>query len=169
MQVNITWSMINYYFVCKRKLWLFHNNLTSEHTSEKVKIWKHYHELRYDEEDENVEVELDGIKIDKLTKDYVEEFKKANTEYKWVEMQVLYYIWKLKEKWIIKKWIIKYKENRNSVKIELTPEKEKELMEVIKELENTLHLKNIPEKLKNTKWWPHKKCKWCSYYEFCWI
>jgi CRISPR-associated exonuclease Cas4 len=166
--MKITASLLQQFIHCPRQAWLFYYNLKTEHTSEFVKIGKIYHQLRYDEDDEMVELEMDGIKIDKLTWKYIEEFKKANTELEWAKIQVLYYLWKLKQKWVVKKWIIKFKENRKSIKVELSKENEKWLLETIKELENLLKSSQIPKKLENA-WKPHKKCKWCSYFEFCWI
>ncbi|UFX82690.1 CRISPR-associated protein Cas4 [Candidatus Absconditicoccus praedator] len=169
MKFQITASLIAQYMHCPRQGWLFYNNLKSEHTSEKVKIGKHYHELRYDDQDENVEVELDGIKIDKLTKDYVEEFKKANTEFEGVKMQILFYLWKLKQKGVNKKGLIKFKENQDNIQIELTKDNEKELLNTIQDIESILSSEKIPDKLINKQGGPHKKCRGCSYYEFCWI
>jgi len=166
--MHITWSLLQQFMHCPRQAWLFYYNLKTEHTNENVKIWKIYHELRYDENDEMVELELDGIKIDKLTWKYVEELKKANTETDGAKIQVLYYLWKLKQKWVYKKWIIKFKENRNSMIVELNKENEQWLLDTIKELENILKWKKMPWKLE-VAWKPHKKCKWCSYFEFCWI
>ena len=166
--MEITASLLQQFVHCPRQAWLFYHNLKTEHTSEFVKIWKIYHELKYDEDDEMVELELDGIKMDKLTWKYVEEFKKANTETDGAKIQVLYYLWKLKQKWVIKKWIIKFKENKKSVLVELDKENEKWLLDMIKELKKLLQLDQLPPILENN-WKAHKKCKWCSYFEFCWI
>ena len=41
--MNINGSLINTYFVCKRKAWLFYNKIGLENNSENVKIGKFYH------------------------------------------------------------------------------------------------------------------------------
>jgi CRISPR/Cas system-associated exonuclease Cas4 (RecB family) len=67
-------TIINYYFVCHTKLWLFVNRLNLEDNSEDVRIGKVLHEIREDKVDE---VSVENIKIDKITKDYVIEVKKS--------------------------------------------------------------------------------------------
>ncbi|MBI2651077.1 Dna2/Cas4 domain-containing protein [Candidatus Woesearchaeota archaeon] len=52
---------INYFFACKRKLWLFSRKIQCEQESELVKIGKIYHD---DFEKDNIEI--GNIKIDKL-------------------------------------------------------------------------------------------------------
>lgn len=47
---KITGVMVYYYFVCKRKLWLFGNDLDMEHTSELVGIGKLIDETSYSRE-----------------------------------------------------------------------------------------------------------------------
>jgi len=36
--MNLTATHINYYMVCKRKLWLFSNGINMEHTSDAIAI-----------------------------------------------------------------------------------------------------------------------------------
>jgi len=40
----INGTMINYYFLCKRKLWLSSNRINLEQNSEEVQIGKEIHE-----------------------------------------------------------------------------------------------------------------------------
>ena len=55
-------TIINYYFVCHTKLWLFVNRLNLEDNSEDVRIGKVLHELN---EDKDSEVSIENIKVDK--------------------------------------------------------------------------------------------------------
>ena len=55
--MNINGSLINTYFVCKRKAWLFYNKIGLENNSENVKIGKFYH----NQTDKN-EFPIDGYK-----------------------------------------------------------------------------------------------------------
>lgn len=57
-----TGSQINYYFVCKRKLWLFSHNIELESDSDLVKLGKLLHENKYKRRLK--EVQIDRIKID---------------------------------------------------------------------------------------------------------
>ena len=41
--VKFTGTQINYYFVCKRKLWLFSHNMELESESDLVHLWRLLH------------------------------------------------------------------------------------------------------------------------------
>ena len=59
---RFTGSQINYYFICKRKLWLFSHNIELEPESDLVKLGKLLHENRYQRKMK--EVQVDRIKVD---------------------------------------------------------------------------------------------------------
>ncbi len=61
---RFTGSQINYYFICKRKLWLFSHNIELEPESDLVKLGKLLHENRYQRKMK--EVQVDRIKVDFL-------------------------------------------------------------------------------------------------------
>lgn len=152
----ITATHINYFFTCKRKLWLFSRNIKCEQESDFVKIGKIYHE---DLEKESIEI--DNIKIDKLKDGKVFEFKKKNTAPEAAKYQVLYYLLKLKEKGITTTGIIKYKENNRIEEVILTEEEEKMLLKSIGEIGSICSIETPPVAKKI------KYCKNCSYYELC--
>ena len=60
--IKFTGSQINYYFICKRKLWLFSHNIELEPESDLVKLGKLLHENSYKRKLK--EVQVDRIKID---------------------------------------------------------------------------------------------------------
>lgn len=62
--VKFTGSQINYYFICKRKLWLFSHNIELEPESDLVKLGKLLHENSYQRKMKEVQVER--IKVDFL-------------------------------------------------------------------------------------------------------
>ena len=63
--MKITGTHFNYYQVCKRKLWLFANGITMEHTSDLVYEGKLIHEESYPQRSAKYEeVEIDGSKVD---------------------------------------------------------------------------------------------------------
>lgn len=141
----VTGTLVNYYVCCKRQCWLHAHGLTREHESETVKIGKYYHEEKFGEEDSSFSSELiNGVKIDKIEGDYVIEYKKSNSSVEASEWQLLFYLWKLKQAGIIKKGILKFKENRNNVKVELTTEKERRLEQIVGEIEELLKQSKPP-------------------------
>lgn len=163
MKVNGT--LINYYFHCKRQCYLHGNRINLESNSEDVKIGKAIHEVK--EEGSNTEISIENIKIDKITKDYLVEIKKSDSDYEAVKWQTLFYLKILKSKGLERKGKIEFVEkNKSKNKIfyeELNEEKEKKLGDIESEIIALLDSKYPPEvKCDN-------KCKKCAYYEYCYI
>jgi len=73
----VTGTIINYYFVCKTKMYLHYHKINLEDNSEDVRIGKVLHEINETRVDE---VSFEGIKVDKITKDYVIEVKKSDSD-----------------------------------------------------------------------------------------
>lgn len=165
MMKNITGTIINYYFHCKTQCWLHANRINLEDNSEDVRIGKVLHEIK-EQKSKKGEVSIDNIKIDKITKDYLVEFKKSDSDPEAVKWQVLLYLYKLKEKGVYKKGKIEYHEKKKTTKteiLELDEENEKELLAVMQNIENLIDLKiPPPPKFENG-------CKRCAYYEYCFI
>lgn len=163
MRVNGT--LINYYFHCKRQCYLHGNRLNLEDNSEQVQIGKAYHEEKL--KGKNTEIELEHIKLDKLTNEYLTEVKKSDADPEAAKWQLLYYLKVLKEKGIERKgrleFIEKKKENKKVVIVELTAELELELDRYIREIEMLLVQEQIPEAISRPK------CKKCAYYEYCYV
>jgi CRISPR-associated exonuclease Cas4 len=163
---QITGTLINYYFHCKTQCWLHANRINLEDNSEDVRIGKVLHEIN-EEKSKNTEISIDNIKIDKLTREYLVEVKKSDSDVEAVKWQVLLYLYKLKQKGVEKKGKIEFIEkNRQKKKIhyiELDETNQKELLEVLREIKSLIDLPKPPE----PKF--EKHCKKCAYYEYCFI
>ena len=63
--MRISGTLINYYFICHRELWLFANRINMEHNSDLVYEGKLIHEDSYPQRSMKYEeVAIDGIKVD---------------------------------------------------------------------------------------------------------
>ncbi len=166
MTSNITGTLINYYFHCKTQCWLHANRINLEDNSEDVRIGKILHEIS-EEKNKKSEISIDNVKIDKLTKEYLVEIKKSDSDPEAVKWQVLLYLYKLKQKGVIKKGKIEFIEKKRQSKkihyVELDEVNEKELLEVLVQVENLIDQKQPPEPIFENK------CKKCAYYEYCFI
>lgn len=164
MRVNGT--LINYYFHCKRQCYLHGNRLNLEDNSENVKIGRAIHEEK-ESKSKNSELEIDNIKIDKLTNEYLVEIKKSDADVEASKWQLLYYLKVLKAKGIERKgkleFVEKNKGNNKVLYFELNDELLKELDEYVYEIDTLLQSNEIPQVLNNPK------CKKCAYYEYCYI
>ncbi|MCF6173995.1 MAG: CRISPR-associated protein Cas4 [Campylobacteraceae bacterium] len=163
MQINGT--LINYYFHCKTQCWLHANRINLEDNSEDVRIGKVLHEIA--EKKGKSEVSIENIKVDKITKDYVVEIKKSDSDMEATKWQVLLYLYKLKQKGIYKKGKIEFIEKNKQAKkvhfVELDETKETELLKVLEEIRNLINQQSHPKPKKQ------RKCKKCAYYEYCFV
>lgn len=161
---KITGVMVYYYFVCKRKLWYFINDVTMEHGSELVGIGKLIDEASYKREKKNILVD-ENINIDFL-KDWkvIHEIKKSKKIEEASKWQLKYYIWLLKDKGVdIEKGILDYPLLRRREDVFLDEEDEKQLQNILNEIEKIGLLELPPEINKKSI------CKKCAYYELCYI
>ena len=93
---NLTGTQINYYFHCKRQLWLFSHQITCEQESDVVYLGKVIHETSYDREKK--EIEIDRLKLDFLDirSGIIHEVKKSESFSHAHQWQVLFYLYYLK-------------------------------------------------------------------------
>lgn len=164
--MNITGTIVNYYFHCKRQCWLFANRINLEDNSEYVRIGKILHELKAKGK-KRTEVTVDNIKIDRIDDNYLIEIKKSDADLEAVEWQTLFYLKKLKEKGIDRKGKIEILEKKKTNKkvhyVELDENKEKEVEKVIKCIEGFICGDKPPNAVLKAG------CKKCAYYEYCFL
>lgn len=162
-QLNIQGVKINYYFVCKRKLWLFSKGITMEQNSDRVMTGKLVHENSYKSK-KHKELLIDNlIRLDIVDQIYVREVKISSKMEKADKMQLYYYLYYLKKLGINKKGMLNYVKERRQEEIELT-------CEIEKEVENTiLDIVAINKNIKPPRLEKLPYCTKCAYYEFCYV
>lgn len=161
---KVTGVMVYYYFVCKRKLWYFSNNLNMESTSELVGIGKLVDETSYSRERKNILIDevinIDFLKNWKVVHE-VKKSKKIDEASKW---QLKYYMWVLKNKGVqIEKGVLDYPLLRKREEVYLEEDDEYRLEHVINDIQ-TIITSNLPPDTINKS-----MCKKCVYYELCYI
>lgn len=165
--MRTTGTHFNYYHVCKRKLWLFANGISMEHTSDLVYEGKMLHETSYPQRSERYEeLEVDGCKIDfyDVRNKIVHEIKKSDKVEVAHEWQVKYYIFVLERNGIEGvTGILEYPSMRQTNRIYLTDKDRKRLIEIEDEIRTIVEDDSCPPVIKS------KICKRCSYYEFCYV
>src|SRR5215207_6799639 len=123
--LQFTGTQINYYFVCKRKLWFFSHNMELESDSDLVLLGKLLHETSYKRKPLK-ELEVERIKIDFIekTKEIHERKRSRKIENAHV-YQLLYYLYFLKKSANVEaKGVLNYPLLKKKVSMELTQEKE---------------------------------------------
>ncbi len=162
-EIKVNGIKINYYVICPRKLWLFDKKITMEDKSDKVLLGSILHEESY-KRDKPKEVLIDNlIVIDIVDSLNIREVKYSDKMIEADKMQVLYYLYYLKKLGIEKRGIINYPRQRKREFIELTPDKEKEIEQILKEVEKILKSEKPPPVI-NVPY-----CKKCAYFEFCYV
>lgn len=160
--MKISGTLINYFFHCKRQCYLFAKRVNLEDNSEDVRVGKVLHEIK--EKKTKGEVSLENIKMDNINKDYVIEYKKSDSDVKAAKMQLMLYLYKLKQKGINKKGKLEFfeKNKPQSYATEVILDENK-LLKTLSEIENLLESVSLPKAEFD------KKCKKCAYFEYCFI
>lgn len=162
---HITGQQVNYYFICKTKLWLSAHKINMELESENVKIGKQLHEKSYKRDKDHLIDNLINVDFIRKRKDIeIHEVKKTPKMEKSHEYQLLYYMYYLNNEKDIDNIIgfIDYPKIRKKVKFELTKEKEVEIANIIQNINKIIN-SDIPKPKKL------RICKKCAYYDLCWI
>ncbi len=163
--MQITGTHFNYFHLCHRKLWLFANGITMEHTSDAVYEGKLIHESAYPQRPERYqEVEVAGIKIDFYDQKnkVIHEIKKSDKIEDAHEWQVKFYIYTLENIGVEGvTGILEYPQLRKTSDVSLNDEDRRRLMEDTIKIEELIESEKCPPIIKS------KICKSCSYYEFC--
>ncbi len=158
--MQITATMLWYYFTCKRELWFFSNGINMDYDNEYVLIGRLLDNSKNKYELEGGKFDLIKLKNGKIV---VEELKKSNKlrdKYIW---QVKYYLYLLKNKGLDAEGEIIYKENKEKEKVLLS---EEDIITIKMALEDIHNLVTEPLPPKPTR---KPYCKHCAYYSFCWV
>lgn len=154
---------VNYYYICKRKLWFYSKNITMEQNNDRVLEGKILHDTAYPRiTNKNVQVD-DFLNVDILENGNIREIKISSKMETASKMQLLHYLYCFKKSGIEKKGIINYVLEKKREFIELTEEYETELDRVLEDIEE-ITKSNKPPKLSKLSY-----CRKCAYYEFCFV
>ncbi len=163
----ITATHINYFVICKRKLWLFANGIQMEHTSDIVTEGRLIGETTYQyRNDKYKEIQIGPIKIDHYDakNKVIHEVKKSDKIEDAHIMQVKYYIYMLEQNNIIgATGLIEYPKMRQTTEVILEDKDRIYFSKIIVEIENLIDNTSCPQVINK----PY--CKKCSYYEFCYV
>jgi CRISPR-associated protein Cas4 len=165
MEMNITGTHFNYYQICKRKLWLFANGISMEHTSDLVYEGKLIHEESYPQRSAKYEeVEMDGIKVDyyDTLHKVIHEIKKSDKVEVAHEWQLKYYMYVFEQNGIEGiSGILEYPVLRKRDTVLLSDIDRETIVEMINEIKQVIESDFCPPLEKK------RICRNCSYWDFC--
>jgi CRISPR-associated exonuclease Cas4 len=160
-------TLINYYHLCHRKMWLHANQIRMEHTSEAVAEGKQLHEHAYPQRAERYrEILLDGSKIDFYdpVDKVVHEIKKSDKLEHSHVAQVQFYLYLLRRNGIEgATGLIEYPKLRQTQTVTLTDEDVAMVENWVRDIERIVETEHCPERIVKSK------CRSCSYFDFCYV
>lgn len=162
MKIEISGTQIEYYFFCKRQLWLFSHQLNREQESDIVKMGKVIHEESYEREKKEIHIgEHLVLDFADVQARVIHEVKKSNKMEKAHVWQLKYYLYCLREFGVDDfRGELNYPKLRKTVSVELTEADIQKLEEVIMDIGRII-AGPAPEAVKK------KPCLKCAYYEYC--
>lgn len=175
--MHLTATLLNYYLLCHRKMWLHAHAIRMEHTSDVVYEGKLIGETTYPQRAERyTEVEIavepalpDGIGLAAKIDFYdphngvVHEVKKSAAKEHAHIAQVQFYMYVLRRNGIKAEYgIIEYPKLRQTERVELDQAGEGILEDWITNVSKIIESEQCPPLLAKSK------CKSCSYFDFCW-
>jgi len=161
--LNIGGTLIWYYYICKREVWLIGHGIEPEQENDYIALGRHIHEIFYQRRKKELTID-NTIKIDILPgRRVIGEIKKSTRYLESAKMQLAFYLYYMKkEKGVKMDGLLLVPEERRRLKVSLTSEVEKELEKAIKDIEVIISMERPPSAVKI----PY--CKKCAYRNMCW-
>lgn len=161
--VRITGTMVNYYLVCPRKLWLHSRNLGFEDTSELVMLGSLLHESSFAREKKEILI-LGQIRLDHTTEGtavVVHEVKKTGSQHEAARAQLLFYLLELEFLGIKSVGELHFRSSRQKQPVVLDEQSRTWIRRILADMIVLLKQSNPPPM-------PRKApCKRCAYRDYC--
>lgn len=160
---EVTGSLMQSYSICKRQVWLMAHQIVPDQEHPYIEMGRLIDDISYDRDRKKINFE--NVVIDLVRNDngslLVGEVKKSSKALNSARLQLLFYLYKLKQSGVDAKGQLFFPEERKRVDVCLTSESEAEVVSAIKEIIDIVNMDKAPafEKI------PY--CKNCGYKEFC--
>lgn len=164
--LNITGTMVAYFFICQRKLWLFSKGLNLENISGNVDVIKGkiLHESRFKRETQK-EISYESVKIDFLRYQdqvFVHEVKKSKKFEQAHIWQLKYYIYVLRRQGVnCSSGVIHYPASMRKVDLTWDEDDDQRMEQTLVGIDQIIR-QAIPPAVINKK-----MCSRCAYFDFC--
>ncbi len=158
----ITGTLLWYYAVCKREVWLMAHNITPDEESRHLELGRVIHESFYNRMKK--EIEAEGMKIDVVDSKsgFIYEVKTSSKFLDATSLQLGYYLLRLEQMGVNTRGIITIPKERRRFYIELNLELRERVTTALKEISELCAKPLPPPPLKI------RFCKKCAYKDFCW-
>ena len=130
MGININGTLLWYFNICEREVWLMNRNIVPDQHDENIELGRFIHENSFTRNDK--EITFGNVKFDVIFKNKKEivigETKKSSKYEKASKWQLMFYLKVLKEAGISAKGVLLYPQEKKRSEVELTLENEIKLM-----------------------------------------
>ena len=166
-EMFVSGTQVNYFIICKTKLWLFSHFVTMEHSCDLVSYGKLVHETSYGEKKHEIVID-DRIAIDFIHKGdtvILHEVKKGKRMEKAHRYQLLYYLYYLNELKGMEnvEGEIDYPLLRKKEHIVLTENLKEEIKNILNGIKEVIAMPEPPKPAYL------RICRKCAYFEFCFV
>lgn len=161
---DFTATHLNYYLVCRRKLWFFHHQIVCEQESDLVKLGRIIHENSYEREQKEIRIG-NNIVLDfaDVQAKVIHEVKKSDCMEKAHLWQLKFYLWVLQNKGVTGfRGRLDYPKLKKTVSVELTAADCDELSEMTAAIGRIVNASVLPAR-------KTKACLKCAYYDLCFV
>ena len=162
--LNVTGTLVWYYYICPREVWLMARQLTPDEDNPNIDMGRFIGEHAYKREKK--EISVGHIKMDVIRREkgqlVIGEVKKSSKYEKSALMQLAFYLLELKERGLEAVGELMFPKEKRKIRVELTDELIAELEKAKGEILRIIY-QDMPQ--------PPKKivfCRNCAYAEFCW-
>jgi CRISPR-associated exonuclease Cas4 len=158
----ITGTLVHYYVTCKREAWLYSRKIHANQDDENILMGKALADIK---EEQLQEFPFSHLKFDKIGKQrghyLITEYKKSLKNIEGAKMQLLFYIWLLKNNLKLKQINGKVISGKKVIFVEGNEQNLQKMSELIEELALFLETPKPPE-VKEIAF-----CKKCGYRDYC--
>lgn len=162
--IQIGGTLIWYYYICPREVWLMSHNIVPDQENDNIEIGRYIGENSYQREKK--EVAVGGSKIDVFHMDngqmVIGEVKKTSKYRQSAKMQLALYLSELRERGIEARGELRFPKEKLREDVVLDEELLRELEQAKQEILRIAYL-NMPPAPKKISF-----CKKCAYAEYCW-
>ncbi len=164
MSDEVTGTLVWYYAICPRQVWLMAHEVEPEREYDLLAEGRQIEAEHYQRSAKDVQ--LPGMRIDRIRREkgqmVISEVKKSSHYMRAARLQVCYYLWRLQQEGVQAKGEVLVPEERKREVVELTPEAQAELEEVMRGIQEVMQAERPPDARKI------RYCGSCAYEEFCW-
>lgn len=162
--IHIGGTLVWYYYVCKREVWLMGRQITPDEDDPNVVLGRFFAQQSYSRDKK--EVALGNMKFDVVRQDrhglVVAEVKKSSKHIKSARMQLAFYLLELQKKGITARGELLFPKEKRRELLELDSELINELEQAKRDILRIIY-EPIPPKAEKKN-----VCRNCAYVEFCW-